>query len=330
MMRRREPNSAELNEKVLRYLSPGQYVPSHVDQRAAQHFAWYIAPFEWRLPGDELTEVAETCASVLESSGRRRAGTYLRVHTPEVLAAWGRSQRDGRVACATAMRDSGVEPPSTPTVTWSATMGRQEAAVFKTAGRMLELAIDAGSFRPGNIQWRKRQHAALRAWLSAPSTLFNGSTPTQVVHSERRIAWVQNGSPARRAMLHWLLPVLAAPAVVGPQAAVAPEWFDLDELPAQLVEISAAVLLKVPAGIEVLLDAAYDVLVAECRLSGCEEPRRTDARFELAAWLRYGHRRGWLTYADGRLHQFTDIGRAAALHGLRYRAHRPIPAIVFL
>jgi hypothetical protein len=204
-------DSPTLDELVLSWLSPDDHDPASVSQHDAQQLAWYLAPQRWNLPERRLAEVAAACARVLESSGRHRAATALREHTPAVLAGWARAPRDGFAAYAKAMQATGVQPPDTPTLTWGQLMGPDENAVHTAAERMLESAIDAGRFTPGGPGWRSAQRDVLEAWLSTPSAPFAGRAPVEVVHAERVVHWADTGPEARRTILRGVLPRLPRP-----------------------------------------------------------------------------------------------------------------------
>lgn len=200
--------STDLEEQVLGWLSPDDRDPASVSQRDAQQLAWYTAPRQGITPAEVLPEVAAACARLLETSGRHRGAAALREHTPGVLAGWARSPQAGIAAYRRAMRATGVQPPDTRTLTWAQSMGRDEAAVLEAAERMLESALDAGAFTPGGQGWRATQCDLVDAWLRAPSTLFAGRTPVDVVHAERAAHWADAGTPVRRSILRAILPRL--------------------------------------------------------------------------------------------------------------------------
>ncbi|MGH3981028.1 MAG: hypothetical protein ACRDRZ_18865 [Pseudonocardiaceae bacterium] len=204
-------DSRDLDERVLSWLSPEDHDPAPVSQNEAQELAWYTAPREWTVPGDELAEVAAACARLLETSDRPRAAAALREQTPSVLAGWKRSPEYGRVAYSRAMQDSGVQPPDTPTLAWGKVMGCDEATAFDAAARILESALDTGDFTPSGPDWRTTQRNLIEAWLRAPCTVFAGRAPVDVVHAERAAHWAEAGTAARCAILQPLLPRLAMP-----------------------------------------------------------------------------------------------------------------------
>jgi hypothetical protein len=220
----------DLERQVLDWLSPDERDPASVSQHDAQQLAWYTAPRKWIMPEGELAEVAAACARLLERTGRHRAAAALRGHTPDVLAGWARSPRHGFVACTRAMRATGVQPPDTPTLTWAQIMGVDEAAVLDAAERMLESALDSGAFTPGGPGWRSTQRNLLEAWLRAPSTLFTGRTPLDVVHAERAAHWADSGPAARSTVLRGVLPLLGEPAESTPPDSLEPLRFLLETI----------------------------------------------------------------------------------------------------
>ncbi|MGH4015986.1 MAG: hypothetical protein ACRDSL_19105 [Pseudonocardiaceae bacterium] len=204
-------DSRELDEQVLGWLSPDGRDPASISQHDAQQLAWWTAPRTWFMRQDELTEVASACAGLLETSGRHRAAAALREHTPAVLAAWARSAQHGRAACHRAMQATGVQPPDTPTLVWGSIMGSAEASVLDAAQRMLESAIDTDAFVPGEQSWRSSQCSLVETWLRAPSPLFAGQPPVEVVHAERTAHWVEDGTSARHIIMRAVLPRLSTP-----------------------------------------------------------------------------------------------------------------------
>ncbi|HEY2765869.1 MAG TPA: hypothetical protein VGJ13_17960 [Pseudonocardiaceae bacterium] len=197
----------DLDQQVLGWLSADDRDPASVSRYAVQELAWHTAPRKWIMPPGELPEVAAACARLLEASGRDRAAAVLREGTPAVLASWAHSPQAGFAAFTRAMQATGVEPPDTPTLDWAQHLGSDEATVLDAARRMLEAAIDAGAFVPGARSWRTTQRNLVDAWLRAPSTLFSGRAPIDVVHAERAADWVEAGSAARRMILRGLVPL---------------------------------------------------------------------------------------------------------------------------
>lgn len=208
----------EMSRQVLGWLRPGDGDQAAVSQHDAQELAWYTAPHQWSIPDRDWPEVAEVCAGLLEESGRRRAATALREHTPAVLAGWARSPLEGAAAYTRAMRATGMQPPDTPTLAWGRFMGSDEAEVRDAVERMLESALDAGAFTPGEDDWHHTQRKLVETWLRTPSTLFSGRTPADMVHAERAARWADSGTAARCTILHAVLPWLSTPSeqVAGP------------------------------------------------------------------------------------------------------------------
>ncbi|MGH3916950.1 MAG: hypothetical protein ACRDTC_26600 [Pseudonocardiaceae bacterium] len=200
--------STDLDEQVLGWLSPDDRDPTSVSQHDAQQLAWYTAPGKWITLDELLPEVATACARLLEMSGRYRGAAALREHTPAVLAGWARSPQAGIAAYRRAMQATGVQPPDTAILAWAPIMGHDEAGVLDAAKRMLESALDSGALTPGRRGWRATQRDLVDAWLRAPSILFAGRTPIDVVHAERAAHWADAGTTARRAILRAVLPRL--------------------------------------------------------------------------------------------------------------------------
>lgn len=222
-------DSRELDEQVLGRLSPDTRDPASISQHDAQQLAWCIAPGASPAPDAEVDEVAAACARLLERSGRRRAATALREHTPAVRTGWARSARHGSAACARAMRASGVQPPDTPTLTWAALMGPAEAKAFDAVVRMLESALDEGRFSVADEDWPARQRELVEDWLRTPGAEFAGRAALEVIHEERAADWAEAGTTARRSMLRGVLPLFAT-ATEAPADPVPPLRFLLEAI----------------------------------------------------------------------------------------------------
>ncbi|HEX2299949.1 MAG TPA: hypothetical protein VHH34_15805, partial [Pseudonocardiaceae bacterium] len=218
----------ELDEQVLGWLSPDRN-PASITQHDAQQLAWYTAPGRSPAPDDEVAEVAAACVRLLERSGRWRAATALRQHTPAVRAGWARSARHGSVACATAMQATGVQPPDTDTLAWAAVMGGEESRAFGTVQRMLESALDEGRLSIADENWPAQQSKLVGDWLRTPAGDFAGRAPLDVIHDERAADWADAGTAARRSILRATLPLFAT-ATEPPADPVQPLRFLLDAI----------------------------------------------------------------------------------------------------
>ncbi|MFZ0216725.1 MAG: hypothetical protein WAM30_12390, partial [Candidatus Dormiibacterota bacterium] len=190
--------------------------PADLTQHQLQEFVWYYAPRKEAVEPGQVAELGEAAARLLEETGRLRAATSVREHTPEVAAAWRRSEDDGYDAFAAAMSSSGVEPPSTALLTWRGVSGVKEAIVREEAARHLEGAIDRGLFAPGQPGWERRQREVLDDWLGQRSPDDSTRTRLQVVHEERREYWARDGSEVRRRIVERVLPLLREPVVRDP------------------------------------------------------------------------------------------------------------------
>ena len=202
-------DARELDEQVLGWLAPHDRDPASVSQHDAQQLAWCTAPGQSPAPDDEVAAVAAACARLLEQSGRGRAATALREHTPAVRTGWARSARHGSVASARAMQATGVQPPDTDALAWAALMGSEEAKAFDAVQRMLESALDEGRLSVGDENWPARQGKLVEDWLHTPGVEFAGRAPLDVIHAERAADWADAGTAARRSILRTVLPLFA-------------------------------------------------------------------------------------------------------------------------
>ncbi|MGH4023837.1 MAG: hypothetical protein ACRDRV_04545, partial [Pseudonocardiaceae bacterium] len=202
-------DARELDEQVLGWLAPDDRDPASVSQHDAQQLAWRTAPGKSPAPDDKVAEVAAACARLLERSGRWRAATALREHTPAVRAGWARSARHGSVACARAMQATGVQPPDTDLLAWAAVMGSEEARAFGTVQRMLESALDEGRLSVDDENWAAQQGKLVEDWLRTPGVEFAGRAPLEAIHEERAADWADAGTAARRSIMRAVLPLFA-------------------------------------------------------------------------------------------------------------------------
>jgi len=175
-------------------------------------FVWYGLPTKWMVDEGELAELTAAAAAVMEAAGRGGvAGVIRSGDTPVVQRAW-RSDRAVAVGLfERAMAGCGYGPPDTELLVWGSVMGVVEVGVHAGVARVLERAIEDGVVVVGRPGWRRVQAGLAEAWLSTPSLAHGGRRPVEVVHAERRQAWLRSRAPAHRLVLEAVLPLLDAP-----------------------------------------------------------------------------------------------------------------------
>ena len=133
-----------------------------------------------------------------------------------------------------AWRDSGVQPPNTPLLTWGEVRGPIEQAVHAATGRILEEAIDSGLVDLASRHVEQVRTGLTVKVLTSPAEELPGTWYTQIF-DERLTTWLTyGGSQTRRELLVRIRPEVAKP----------PEFSARYELPA----------------LEALLDACEDGL----------------------------------------------------------------------
>jgi hypothetical protein len=202
-----------------------------VDDLAAYdvlRFVWYALPMKWTADADELAEASEATAALLDEVGRARVAGLIRApSTAEIHRRWLADDREAVARFTKAMADSGYDPPDTDLLTWGSVMGIDEVGVHAALARVLEQAVEAGTVVPGRSGWRRTQASLAEAWLTTPSLAHGGRTPVEVVHAERREAWLRGQHPRVRDLVE---PLLARPAEPPPDDAARPLRWLLDRV----------------------------------------------------------------------------------------------------
>jgi hypothetical protein len=191
-------------------------------------FVWYTVPVKWAVDADELAEASESTAAIMDAVGRPRVATLIRsTPTVEIQRRWLADDRDAVARYTKALADSGYDPPDTDRLAWGSVMGIDEVGIRSTLARVLEQAVEAGTFVPGRSGWRRTQASLAEAWLTTPSLAHRGSTPVEVVHAERREAWLRGQHPRVRELAE---PMLVRAAEPPPDGAAQPLRWLLDRV----------------------------------------------------------------------------------------------------
>lgn len=183
-------------------------------------FVWYTVPVKWAVDAEELAEVSEATAAILDAVGRARVAALIRAPaTAEIQKRWIDNDRDTVARFTKALADSGYDPPDTDLLAWGSVMGIDEVNIRSALARVLEQAVEAGTVVPGRSGWRRTQANLAEAWLSTPSLANAGRVPVEVVHAERREGWLRGQHPRVRELME---PLLARPTGPPPDGAAGP------------------------------------------------------------------------------------------------------------
>jgi hypothetical protein len=168
-------------------------------QMGVQLFLWYFLPRKWLGDKAEHHEVAWSLGDFLAALGLDRYAAICRdPSTHHVIDAHHQSDEQGRRALREALDESGVEPPDTPTLAWSAVMGMDEARIRDEVSSMLEAAIVSGDLAVGARGWKARASRLTVDHLTTPKGEYDYRLPRDVVHEERARRWVAEGGQARK------------------------------------------------------------------------------------------------------------------------------------
>lgn len=203
----------------------GDEVPAAFSRRELQLFLWYQLPKKWLMRSAEQLAVAEALACFFDQVGVEAAPLAelcRSTQTAEMIRTHGKN-------LAAALERSGLEPPDTPLLAWSAFMSIEESLEYDLVAARLEDAVDAGELVPGAKGWRQRQTELVEQYLTNADE--SGTVPLARIHAARRHNWLDlpGRGPDERDLLER---ALATTVVSQPAAADAIEpllWL-LDEL----------------------------------------------------------------------------------------------------
>jgi hypothetical protein len=204
---------AELQEParhVLDWLLPEDDPVEDLAACDVLQFVWYSLPVKWAVDADELAEATEASAAILDAIGRARVSELIRAPaTADIQRRWLAGDRDAVARFRKALADSGYDPPDTDVLAWGSVLGLDEVSVHGELARVLERAIETGTFAPSRTGWRRTQANLAEAWLTTPALGRGGRTPLDVVRAERRAGWLRVHDPRVRELV---APLLAQPA----------------------------------------------------------------------------------------------------------------------
>jgi hypothetical protein len=182
---RRDPQAAAYAEEAVKWLvwRDSDSEPLVFGQHTLQIFLWYFLSEKWDAPEDEILATARALGDLLDLAGAPARYVAL-CRSPETE----RMIRTEGEGFSELVEASGLEPPDTDLLTWSALMTIEESTERDAASRYLEEAIERGEFTPGAPSWRERQREAMVAFLTSPDE--SGSTPLERVRAARIGGWL--------------------------------------------------------------------------------------------------------------------------------------------
>ena len=225
-------------------------MPAVFSRRELQLFLWYQLPRKWLVSADEQLAVAEALACFFDQVGGEAATLAALCRSPETAALI----RSGGKRLAAALERSGLEPPDTPLLTWSAFMSIEEALEHDLVASMLEDAVDCGVLVPGARGWRRQQNELVERYLTSPDA--NSTAPLARIHAARRQAWLDHpghSSGDRELLERALATVDSNPPSAGEaEAAIEPLLWLLDQIAAavKLTQTGALPRVLVRAAVE--------------------------------------------------------------------------------
>jgi hypothetical protein len=159
-------------------------LPAVFSRRELQLFLWYQLPRKWLVRTAEQQAVAKALACYFDEVGVEAAPLAALCRSPETVKLILNRGKN----LAAALERSGIEPPDTPLLAWSAFMRIEEALEHDLVAGMLEDAVDAGELVPGAKGWRQRQADLVEHYLANPDP--SGTAPLDRIHAARRAAWL--------------------------------------------------------------------------------------------------------------------------------------------
>jgi len=203
-------------------------VPAVFTRRELQLFLWHQLPKKWLIRASEQQAVAEALACFFDQVGPEAAplATLCRsLETAKLIRNHGKD-------LAVALERSGLEPPDTPLLVWSAFMGIEEALEHDLVAGMLEDVLDAGELVTGRTGWRRRQTELVEGYLANPDG--SGTAPLKRIHAARRETWLElpGRDPDERELLEHALATIDShpPSQTEAERAVEPMFWLLDQL----------------------------------------------------------------------------------------------------
>lgn len=176
-------------------------VPAAFSRRDLQLFLWYQLPKKWLIRTAEQQAVAEALACFFDQVGAEAASLAAlcrSAQTAEMIRTHGKN-------LAAVLERSGLEPPDTPLLAWSAFMAIEESLESDLLAAMLEDAIDVGELVPGAKGWRQRQTELVERYLANPDE--SGTAPIARIRAARRQNWLElpGRGPDERTLLEQAL-----------------------------------------------------------------------------------------------------------------------------
>ncbi|WP_436492525.1 hypothetical protein [Actinokineospora sp. HUAS TT18] len=213
VIRRRDDTAAKHAHALWQVMRATAAHPTKVTRYEVQQMVWGTLPLAARRRdgADAFADVHDTCAAfaeLLDLLGHTAYADLCRDETTRAILD--ADETTYRTLVERAWRDSGVQPPNPPTLTWSDRGGDVEQALRAAAGRMLEEAIDAGTLRADGTDEPERVELVMRLLMS-PETEGNDTWFGKLL-DERLDLWTRGrGSQTRRELLVRLRPEVRRP-----------------------------------------------------------------------------------------------------------------------
>ncbi|MFG2995930.1 hypothetical protein [Streptomyces sp. NPDC048340] len=218
-------DTGDVRDQLLGWLLPDGGPVSSLAQENVERFCWYELPVKWMAEPAEYPRILATLAGLLDDAGRPRAAAVcMSEATHEALSAWQRAPEQGRAALQRAVDASPVTPPDTAMLRWGPVMGIDEAVARGNASRLLEQALDDGVLVPGSRGYAAARVTHLERWLTTPHPAYDGRTPLDAIHVERRHTWAEAPPAARRRVRGPLADLLAVAPEVPDDTAEPLRW----------------------------------------------------------------------------------------------------------
>ena len=189
-----DPEAAEEARSAVGWIVGGEDVedPAAVTLAGVQRFVWYELAVKWMIPDEDKPIIVDALARLLDLLDRPACAEVCRAPlTAKVLAAWARSDDEGRKAFAKAMKTSLVEPVDTDRFGWGSIFGMNESMARGTVEDALEEAIVSGRLVRGRHGWRAVQKAIVDAVLDDDHPGEPGQNWLTSILTERMSTWVE-------------------------------------------------------------------------------------------------------------------------------------------
>lgn len=155
-----DPEAGEEAQSAVGWIVGGEDVddPAAVTLAGVQRFVWYELAVKWMMPDEDKPIIVDALARLLDILDRPACAEVCRSPlTTKVLAAWARSDDEGRKAIAQAIKTSLVEPVDTDRFGWGSIFGMNESMARGAVEEALEAAVVSGRLVRGRHGSRRAE-----------------------------------------------------------------------------------------------------------------------------------------------------------------------------